>query len=261
MISRQFLIEFKRSFTHKNLLKWLGIILLLPLISFLPVSTGYLYFQPVDVFQETVGFIIPMLFPVLVVFIYLPSFLQEQKNHFITYTRTRVPLNYYILVKGLMNALLTGFIILSMMFFTFIFVTFIEPNFIQIVDYSPPLPGDHEVNVTFSQFLEYGTWTYVLVYSLWVTLNAIVYSTISFLLMIILKKSFVAISVPFLFYHVFNFVSGVFGIAQFSPLSTVFPFNIEQQELWTVFVPLGILLLCISILYLIVIRNKEDWMI
>lgn len=261
MLTNQLWMEFKRSFTFKNLFKWLCIIFLIPIISFLPVSTGYYYFHKIELFQEILGLFIPLIFPVLVVFIYLPDFLQEQKNHFITYTRSRIPLSYYILTKGIMNAFLTGFIVLTMILFTYIFVIFIEPNLLRIVNYSPPLQGNYDNSVTFSQFYYYGEWTYVLVYSLWVAFNAMVYTTIAFLLMLIIRRPFVALSAPFLFYHIFNFVAGVFGVAKFSPLSTVFPFNIEQQELWTVMIPLLILLLIVSILYFIVNINREDWMI
>lgn len=261
MLTGQLWIEFKRSITRINLLKWLFIIFIIPLISFFPISRGYYFFHPVELFQGMVGLFIPLIFPVLVVFIYLPNFLQEQKNHFITYTRPRISLNHYILNKGIMNAFITGFTVLSMMLFSYIFALFIEPNLLHIVNYSPPLQGNYDNSVTFSQFMDYGEWTYVLVYSLWVDFNAVVYTTIAFLLMLIIRRPFVALSAPFLFYHIFNFVAGVFGVAKLSPLSTIFPFNIERQELWTVMVPLIFLLIILSILYFRVNRKREDWMI
>lgn len=261
MIINQLRIEFKRSFTVKNILKWLSILLCIPLLSFIPVSTGYYYYYPVDVFQEIVGLFLPLIFPVLIVFIYLPDFLQEQKNHFVIYTRSRIPLSYYILAKGVINAILTGFIVLFMLLFTYIFVLYIEPNLLRVVNYSPLFEKNYGSSVTFFQFAEYGNWVYVLVYSLWVAFNAVVYGTIAFLLMLIIKNPFVALSAPFLFYHIFNFVAGVFGGAKFSPLSTVFPFNVQQQELWTVLVPLLFLLLVLITLYFIVVRNKEEWVI
>lgn len=261
MLNDQIRVEFKRSFIAKNLIKWLCIIFLIPLISFLPIKSGYYYFHRVELFQGMVGLFVPLIFPVLVIFIYLPDFLQEQKNHFITYTRSRISLSHYILVKGLMNAFLTGFIVFAMLLFTYLFVIFIEPNILHMVSYSPPVQGNTENSITFSQFMNYGEWTYVLLYSLWVAFNACVYTTIAFLLVLIIRRPFVALSAPFLFYHIFNFVAGVFGVARFSPLSTVFPFNIQQQELWTVMVPMITLLLILSILYIIVIRNREDWMI
>jgi hypothetical protein len=261
MLTTQLWIEFKRALTVKNILIWLSIITLIPLVSFYLVREGYMFFKSVEVFQEMVGRIIPLIFPVLVIIIYLPNFLQEQKNNFITYTRPRVPLGVYILSKGIINAFLTGFTILLMMFFSFTFAVFVEPHYLNIIEYSPIVRGNHYSSVTFSQLLKYGDLTYGIVYSLWVAINAVIYSTIAFLLMLIIRLPFVALSAPFLFYHIFNFVVGVFGIARFSPISTIFPFNIEQQPLWTVLVPFTFLLMVLCILYFIVNRNKEGWMI
>jgi hypothetical protein len=261
MLTDQLWVELKRAIKIKNVLKWLIIILAIPLSSFYFVMEGYYYFNSVEVFQEMVGLIIPLIFPVLAVFIYLPIFVQEQKNNFITYTRPRIPLNLYILSKGLMNVFLTGLILFLMVFFSFVFAVFIEPNHLQIVALSSPLEGNYSNNVSFSQLLKHGELIYGLVYSIWVALNAILYTTISFLLILIMRRPFVALSVPFLFYHVFNFVVGVFGAARFSPLSTIFPFNIEQQEMWTTMVPFTLLIIVTSILYIFVVRNREDWMI
>lgn len=261
MLTGQLWIELKRAIKIKNILKWLIIILVIPISSFYPVIEGIYYFYSVEVFQQMVGLFIPLVFPVLVVFIYLPDFVQEQKNNFITYTRPRIPLNLYILSKGLMNAFLTGFILFLMVFFSFVFAVFIEPNYLQIIAFSPPVEGNYSNGVTFSQFLKYGDLVYGLVYSIWVALNAILYTTISFLLLLIIRQPFVALSVPFLFYHVFNFVAGVFGVARFSPLSTIFPFNIEQQGFWTTMVPVTFLIIVASILYILVVRKREEWMI
>lgn len=261
MIAKQLRIEFNRIFSIKNALKWLSIVLFIPLISFIPVATGYYYYYPVDVFQEIVGLFIPLIFPVLIVYIYLPDFLQEQRNHFIVYTRSRIPLIYYILTKGILNIILTGLIIFSMLIFTYIFVLYIEPNFLKVINYYPLFEKNYGSNVTFFHFSKYGYWSYILIYSVWVTFNAIIYTTIAYLLMLIIKNPLVALSTPFLFYHIFNFIAGVFDMARFSPLSTVFPFNIQRQELWTVLVPLSFLLIVLITLYIIAIRNKEEWVI
>ncbi|MBW0934214.1 ABC transporter permease [Priestia megaterium] len=261
MLIGQLCLEFKRAITTKNILTWLFIVFLLPLIAFYPIRQGYMFFSPVEVFQEILGGIIPLIFPVLAIIIYLPNFWIEQKNNFITYTRPRIPLGSYILSKGIVNAVFTGLIIFLMLLFSYVFVEFIEPNFLHFVQYYTPSKYNHSSKVTFSQFLRYGDLTYFLAYSLWVTLNAIVYTTISFMLMLIIRRTFIALSVPFLFYHIFNFIVGVFGVARFSPLSTVFPFNIQQQSLWTVMVPFTFLLLILLIIYFVVIRNKEEWMI
>ncbi|MCM3364911.1 MULTISPECIES: ABC transporter permease [Bacillaceae] len=261
MLNRQLRTEFKRSINSKNLLKWLIIILIIPLSSFYPIRTGYLYYSSVEVFQEMVGLIIPMIFPVLVVFIYLPNFVLEQKNNFITYTRSRIPINQYILSKGLMNAFLTGTIIFLMVFFSFVFAVYIEPNILHVISLTPADGGNYNYNVTFSQLLVYGDFVYGIVYSLWVGLNASLYSTISFLLLLIISRTFIGLSLPFLFYHIFNFITAIIVGARFSPISTIFPFNIEQQEIWTAMIPFAFLLIVAIILLILVVLNKEDWKI
>lgn len=257
---KHFLVEIKRAYTAKNLLKWIFIILLIPTISFFPLMNGYRFYEPVELFQSMTAAIIPLLFPVLSIIIYLPSFLQEKKNNFIFYTQPRIPLQTYILSKGLVNVFLTGFIIFLLIFLSFVFAI-IEPN-LGIIEYDIP----HSVyggmsEVTFSQLLVYGDFMYGLIYSLWVSINAIIYSSISFMLMLLIRSQFVALSVPFLFYHIFNFITGVLGEAKFSPISTIFPFNIVQQPLWTVLVPFSFLLISLIVLIVVGVRKQEDWVI
>lgn len=258
MLRTQLFVEWNRALSSKNILFWCGIILILPSIRFYSIKEGYLFFDSIAVFQETVSTIIPMLFPVLTIVILLPSFLQEQRNNFISYTRVRVPLNTYILSKFLINAILTGLVTFLLIFIPFIFIVYIEPH-LGIIFYEPKDQNSYTPTYTFSQFLPYGEITYGLLYSLWVSINAILYSSISFMLLLILSNPFVALSIPFLFYHIFNFITGVLNIPMFSPLSTIFPFNLVQQPLWTVLVPFSVLLL-ISLGIFIFIKRKE-WMI
>ncbi|ALF10888.1 ABC transporter permease [Parageobacillus thermoglucosidasius] len=260
MLRNQLLVELKRACTVKNLLMWIAIIILLPTIRFCMISEGYQFYKPVEVFQEMVSAIIPLLFPALAIIIYLPSFLQEQRNKFITYTRTRIPLNTYLLSKGLMNAFLTGFVIFLLIFLPFVFIVYLEPN-LGIILYTPIDENAHIPTVTFSQLLSYGDLTYGLIYSLWVSINGVVYSTIAFMLLLNLNNPFVALSIPFLFYHIFNFVTGVLDVPMFSPLSTIFPFNIEEQPLWTVLVPFSFLLIVLIGIFVFSMRNQKEWMI
>ena len=215
-------------------------------------------------FHQIISGYIPLLFPVILIIVYLIDFTKEQKNNFITYTRARITLTTYILSKGLTNAIITGLNIFLMIFLSFVFAVYIEPNYIKVIDYTQTsqLSGpSSSYKVTFYQFLPYGELTYGLVYSLWVTLNAVVYSTISFLLLLILKRPYIALSVPFLFYHIFNFITGILGYPKFSPISTIFPFNIVQMPLWTVLIPFTFLFVVLVLLFFKVIRNKEEWMI
>ncbi|MCO0601382.1 ABC transporter permease [Peribacillus butanolivorans] len=259
MLQNQLSVELKRAYTEKNLYIWLSIIFVLPLISYFSMMQGYIYHERIELFQSLFSTFIPLLFPVLTIIIYLPNFLYEQKNNIISYTKPRVSLRIYLLSKGLINAFLTGFITFLMIFISFIFARYIEPN-LGIIDYFP-IPSDYSQYFTFSQILSVGDFTYGSVYSLWVSINAIVYSTIAYILMLLVRSNLIALSVPFVFYHVFNYVSGVLQVPQFSPISTIFPFNIEQQPLWTVLVPFSFLLISLIGLLLFALRNRGEWVI
>ncbi|MEW5596825.1 ABC transporter permease [Peribacillus frigoritolerans] len=260
MLGNQLLVELKRACTVKNLLVWVAIILLLPTIMFYTIKEGYQFFEPVEVFQKMVSIIIPLLFPALAIIIYLPTFMQEQRNNFIPYARTRIPLNTYLLSKGLINAYLTGLVTFLLIFISFVFVLYLEPN-LGIIYYTPIDENTVIPKVTFSQLLSYGDLTYGMTYSLWVSIHAVVYSTIGFMLLLLINNPFIAISIPFLFYHIFNFLMGVLAVPQFSPLSTIFPFNIEQQPFWTVLVPFSFLLIVLICLFIFASRNQKEWMI
>ncbi|RFA32134.1 ABC transporter permease [Virgibacillus dokdonensis] len=260
MLGKQLLVECKRTCTVKNILIWIGIIILVPTLRFYTIKEGYQFFEPIEVFQEMVSTIIPLLFPALVIVIYLPTFLQEQRNNFISYTRTRIPLNAYLLSKALMNACLTGLVTFLLIFIPFVFAMYVEPN-LEIIYYSPIDENTIIPSTTFSQFLSYGDLAYGLVYSLWVSINAALYSTIAFMLLLVLNNPFVAISIPFLFYHIFNFITGVLAVPQFSPLSTIFPFNIVEQPFWTLLIPFSFLVFVLIGLYVFANRNKSEWMI
>ncbi|WP_075039470.1 ABC transporter permease [Anoxybacillus sp. MB8] len=261
MLRNQLVVELKRALTKKNILLWLSIIIFLPASRFYMISKGYQFFEPVEVFQETISGIIPLLFPVIVIIVYLPSFLQEQRNKFIPYTRPRIPLHIYVTSKGFVNAFFTGVVTFLLVFIPFVFIVYVEKH-LGIIHYSSPTENVRIPAVTFSQFLRYGDFAYGFIYSLWVAINGVVYGTIAFILLLNVSNPFIALSIPFLFYHVLNFVTGLFHVAMFSPLSTIFPFNIEEQPLWTVFVPFSFLIAFLVFAFVFTLRNDEkEWMI
>ena len=147
----------------------------------------------------------------------------------------------------------------TIIFIQFIFIIYIDP-YLGVIDYSQGstfLSQQSTSNpVTFYQFLKYGNLTYGLVYSIWVGLNAVIYSTIAFTSLLIARSGFLALSLPFLFYHVFNFITGVLGVGKFSPISTIFPFNIKLQPLWTVSIPFFVLIL-ILVTLIIYVKKQE----
>lgn len=141
----------------------------------------------------------------------------------------------------------------------FIFVFYIEP-LLNIIHYEP-IGGNTISSSTFDQYLEFGNFTYIGIYGLWVAINGVIYSTLALLLTLCITNPFLALSLPFVWYQVMNFVTAVFGLSYFSPVSTIFPFNIVQQDIWTVFVPFGALCLFIGIIVIYLIKYPEKWKI
>lgn len=235
--------------TLQRLLICLAVVFLLPAIQFLSVRTGYVFYRPVEVHTETIGSVIALLFPLLFIILYANSYALEQKENFITYTKTRVRLSHYLMAKGIVNATVVFGTAFLMIFLPFVFIVYIEPA-IGLVSYYTQIQGVVSVG-TFEPFLRYGTFVYAIVYSLWVAVNAVLYATAAYVLTLLIKNSFLALSLPFLWYFVSNFAIAVLGYPQFSMSSTVFPFNIIQQPLWTVLFPFSanLLLLTVLIIY------------
>lgn len=181
MLGNQVKVELKRTLTLKNILLIAAMVILLPALKFYSIYDSYIFYKPMEVFHETVSTIIPLLFPAIIIVLYLPMFIQEQRNNFIKYTTTRVPLNTYLASKGIVNVLVTGIATFLLIFLPFLFVFYIEPS-LDIVTYTQIDQNSRiAADATFTQiFNNYGALAYGIAYSLWVALNAILYCTIAF---------------------------------------------------------------------------------
>lgn len=235
------MVQLRNAVTSKFVIIWLLLVVGFPVLRFLLIRTGYQFFKPIEVFQETISDFIPLLFPALVVSVFLPQFLQERKNHFITYTRTRCSLGRYLTSKAIVNALLTGAVFFGFIFWSFLLTVYVVPGF-HLVHFSSLTASAHIATPTFSQLLKFGTFTYGLIYSLWVAFNAVIYATLGFELLLLAINPYVALAVPFLLYQLSNYFTGILGFPEFSLLDVVFPFNIREFPIWTALLPVILLL-------------------
>lgn len=254
----QIKIELSKELSARKILIYLAIILVAPLIQFLTVYNTYQFFTPINVFEKTVSSIPSMLFPALAILVYIPTFVSEYNNNFLTYTRPRIDLKKYLIVKGIVNAMLSGIALFLMIFITYILIRFIEP-FFGIINYAPMSQFNTKIINTFSFVFGDNPLLYVLMYALWVGLNASLYATCAYILILSLENVFVAITIPFLMYHIFNFVSGILSSPEFSPLSTVFPFNIVAQPIWTVLVPFLTIAFINFLICKLVLFSRKEW--
>src|SRR5699024_5721381 len=83
---------------------------------------------------------------------------------------------------------------------------------------------------------------YGVLYSLWVAINGALYTTVAYLLSISIKNRFVALTIPFLWWFIMNFITGILGIEAFSPVYSVFPFLITPQPFWVLCIPFLVLI-------------------
>ncbi|TYS63938.1 ABC transporter permease [Bacillus infantis] len=253
MLGHQIKAELYRAATWRQITIWALLILILPTVQFLLIKDNYVFYRQLDLFLRLNSNFVPLLFPIIVVLVNATQFVGEQKNDFIQYTRLRIPLTTYLYGKLLTNAILTFTISFLIVFLPFVFSMYIEP-FLGVVKIYPP-DGNPIPYTTFEQLLFLGTLPYGIIYSIWVGLNGMMYATIALLAVMILDKPFVALSIPFIYYLLADFVTQVLGVFKFSPSSTIFPFSISQQPLWTVFVPFAVLCLAVIILGLYLKEN------
>lgn len=259
MLHKQLAIELKRALSMDRILLWAVMIITPTLIQFFIIKDGYVFNNSIELFQRLISGFIPILFPIFMILIYTDSFINEKKHNYLTYTRTRIWLPTYLISKGIVNSMLAFLVSFLLVFLPFLFAIYIEPNS-TIINYGTQT-NNPVSKMTFNQFLTYGTLTYGIVYSLWVALNGMVYATLSFLLSLCIKNPFIALSIPFVWYQSMNFTTGILGFATFSPLSTIFPFNLTQQELWTILIPFTILVLVILGLILFLSkRQSSEWL-
>lgn len=256
MLRHLVITEIKSSVTIRNVLVWSLLILIPFIIRFLTIKQGYVFYESSEVFEEIISGFIPMLFPILLLAIYITSFVNEQKNNYLIYTKTRVWTPTYIVSKGIVNGILCFIIAFLMIFVPFIFAIYIEP-LLGIVQFYPS--GQNSLSSSTFNFLSNsGLLSYGIGYSLWVAINGVTYATLTFILTLIINNSFVALSLPFISYQIMNFITGILGYSKFSPISTIFPFNIMSQEVWTTLIPFSIIwIIILSLIMYIWVTKRE----
>lgn len=203
-----------------------------------------------------------VIFPLLASLIYLPSFSGELRNRFIVYTRLRTPVGKLLSIKFIANGMLTFTVFFVFVLLMFIFAYYIFPS-LGWANLHPERYGlsgnalieDTYTRHTFTQLLEYGLYTYILFYAFWVGINAAVYSSIGFLLLLLLQNKFIAMSIPWLIYIVGSFILISPELRPFRLADTIFPYMYMQQPIWTTFIPF-ICLCCICLLLYLVVRKK-----
>lgn len=251
-------IELKKALSIKYFIVSM-VLIFGPLIVVTPIINGsYLFFRPIEVHSELINSsAISLLFPILLVVLYTNSYANEKKDNFLLYVKPRTNISKYVLAKGFVNAIVTFIVAFLMIFIPFLFVQYLDPA-LNVIQYETSFYEPVSVG-TFEFLAEKSVFLYGVVYSLWVAVNGVLYVTVAYLLSICIKNKFVALSVPFLWWFIMNFVTGVLGIERFSPIFSVFPFSINTQPIWTVFVPFTVIILVIICLFFYTKSKEIVW--
>ncbi|OMC71566.1 hypothetical protein BK126_05680 [Paenibacillus sp. FSL H7-0326] len=255
------LIELKRRVTLKFLVVWL-LITCIPLIIAILRSGSYAFRDSLDFYTFILEDVVTLLFPFVILFIYLIFFTSEIQDRFLAYTRLRAPIESTINVKFLANGLMTFIAVFLSMIIFFLFAFYLEP-FMQFANMRPELYGLNEQNITedtynrhtFTQLLRYGTVTYGVLYSGWVALNAACYVSLGFMFVILVNNRFFALSIPFLVYFIGSFLAASFNLDPYQFTHSIFPYGYIQGPIWKSFVPFIILVLLIIGMYTYVRSN------
>ena len=253
--------EINNNISFKFIIVWF-LIIISPIIYNLFRLNQYSLLDSLDFFELTMTTILPLVFPLIVVIVYLVPFSNEITNNYLFYTRLRINVQRYLTIKFAANSIIVFVIMFSFIFIPFLFSFYIEPLF-GIVNYEPETSGlstpelikNTYERLTFSQLLEYGSFTYGFLYSIWVGLNGVIYATIGFFALLLVKNKFLALSIPFLLYHLGSFIIAVADFPFLLLDASIFPYNTVQYPILIVFIPfLFLLFLCFG-LYIYIKKN------
>jgi hypothetical protein len=239
-------------------------LLILPSLYATSTSDEYALFGEADFFALIVSFALPLVFPLIAVAIFALPFSNELSHRYILYTRTRTNVGRYLKRKLLANIAVAFTVFFLASFIPFLWAFVVEPAIGVIGPFRPTMAGLSPAELvaypasvhTFSQLLSFGPWAYGLGYSAWLGLNGALYASIGFQLLFVVPNRFIALSIPFIGYHILNFVFAVLAIPEFSP-AMVFPFNLVQFPIWTAFVPFTVLALLTASLAFYVGRHTK----
>lgn len=182
-----------------------------------------------------------LIFPLAAAMPYVPFFGSLVTNRFLVYTRPR---------QAIRSSLARHFLVNSVLAFTTFFLVGIVPGLFVTYGSVRYAPGDYYLETqqqidlaeqswtTFSQFAVHGPWGFPLAFSMWLDVNAVLYSCISLSLSLMTRNRILPIVVPWLVSFVLSFAFAITGFQAYS-LLLIFPFNLQQLALTNMLYPLG----------------------
>jgi len=254
-------VEIRRMLTPVRLILYM-LFCAYPFVYLAFAHSAYSLSDWIDVFTFMLD-VIPMVgFAIAAVAVYDVAFSETLNHRFLIYERIRMPLGKLLRIKLTANVVLSfaalAFPVLLCFIAAYIVIPHydwikVSPNTFGLVD-EAARNQEQAARHTMNQLLVYGEWMYGIACAVWVGLNAALYATFGFLLLLVIQRSFIALSIPFLLYMVGSFLM---PDRRFYFFDSVFPFNAVQQPMWVMFVPFGFILLCCAALTLYIYLFKE----
>ena len=231
---------------------WLLAILaaLIPVVRLAVGARAHILGSSTDVFAYMMRDAVPIAFPVIVVVFGCLSLTWSLNHRFLVLTRTREDVTVRLRRLFLVNAAVVGAVMAATTLLAALVAYWVVPAF-GLVEFRPQYIGItpekvHAMdlaNNTWSFLLAHGAPVYALVYALFVGVSGALWASLAFTLVLLVPNRYLALSLPFVIYHMGNLASGILQAPRFSPASSVFPFNITAMPLWTAFVPMTVLAL------------------
>ena len=203
-----------------------------------------------DTAAYMMGEAVPIAFPVIVVVFGCLSLTWSLNHGFLVLTRTREDVAVRLRRLFLVNAAVVGTVMAVTTLLAAVVAYWVVPAF-GLIEFQPLYIGITPekvgamslTNNTWSFLLAHGAPVYAIAYAVFVGVSGALWASLAFMLVLLVPNRYVALSLPFLIYNVVDFVIQVFGLPEFSPMISVFPFNISAMPLWTAFVPMTVLAL------------------
>ena len=238
----------------------LGVLVIaLPAVSALAVADSSALTTPMQLFTMMLSGFLPLLFGVVVVCFGCLTLTWRINHGFVALTAVRGSIRADLARRALVNAVVVGAVfflavaVAAVVAFEVVpradLVTFRPESMLNYPDGSAFSPAQVRAgdlaNNTWSFLYAAGWPVYAFVYAGFVGISAALWATAGFAAVLLVPNRYLALALPFLAINLIDFPVQVAGMAQLSPLISVFPFNITAQPLWTTFVPFTVLALVV----------------
>lgn len=182
-----------------------------------------------------------LLFPLVAAVPYVMPFGAEVRHRFLVYTRPRASVRVTVGIRLVSNALVA--------FVTFFVVGLIPQLFVEwghtryraeafALTTPEQVSAAEQGFVTFSQLRVYGPWAFPVAFSVWLGVNAVLYSSMALCSTLLVRSRFAALSLPWAVSLVVVFLFAIVGLEAYSP-GLLFPFNLTQLPMGNLLYPLA----------------------